>query len=218
MIKLQLNDKQNIFFCSDPHYNHKGIVKGTSNWDDVSVCRNFLTVEDHNNTLVNNINNTVGKNDTLFCLGDWNFGNYKEGENVNGTIEFRNKLLCQNIHLILGNHDTEIRKSDVLQSYFSSVQDYLELRVSIPSKEQGVKARKQMIVMCHYSLRSWNKMHRGSYMLYGHSHGSLQGEGKSMDVGFDCHNEFRPFSFNEIDNILKNKEIIETDHHKNTKK
>ena len=50
-------------------------------------------------------------------------------------------------------------------------------------------------------------------MLYGHSHGNLPGQGKSMDVGFDCHKDFRPFSFKEVDELLFNKDVVSFDHH-----
>jgi len=80
MMKLQLTDKQNIFFCSDPHYNHKSIVKGTTEWKASSMCRNFSTLEEHNERLISNINETVGLNDILFCNGDWNFGSYSNKE------------------------------------------------------------------------------------------------------------------------------------------
>jgi calcineurin-like phosphoesterase family protein len=117
-MKIQINNKQNIFFCSDPHYGHVGIVRGTSSWEGKKGTRDFKTVEEHDNTLVNNINKTVGENDILFCLGDWSFGNYKSSENVSNIRKFREKINCKNIHLILGNHDcfdkqcTEILTTD----------------------------------------------------------------------------------------------------------
>jgi len=61
--------------------------------------------------LVNNINKTVGENDILFCLGDWSFGNYKNGENISNIRKFRDQLICKNIHLILGNHDHHIERN-----------------------------------------------------------------------------------------------------------
>lgn len=232
MMKLQLTEKQNIWFCSDPHYDHGGLVRGTSSWEDTRLCRDFDTLRQHNDTLVSNINALVKEDDILFCLGDWSFGDYKTNANVDNVRHFRNRLNCNNIHLILGNHDQEIRKMPVLQSYFSSVQDYLELQVSIPTNEQGVKARKQLIVMSHYAMRVWNKSHHGSYMLHGHSHGTLDAmtpnianptwigdqyyikNYRTMDVGFDTHPEFRPYSFQEIQDIMQKRDVtLEIDHH-----
>ena len=46
-------------------------------------------------------------------------------------------------------------------------------------------------------------------MLFGHSHGNLKGiEGKTMDCGFDNNKEFRPYSYQEIKEIMSKKEII----------
>jgi len=215
-MKIQINNKQNVFFCSDPHYGHSGIVRGTSSWENKRGTRDFNTVEEHDKVLIDNINKTVGEDDILFCLGDWSFGNYKNGENISNIRKFREQLKCKNIHLILGNHCQEIRKNkDNSRELFSSVNDYLEILVIEQPIEQGEKPNKQEIVLSHYSFRTWNKSSKGSYMLFGHSHGSL-GEvgGKTMDVGFDTHFEFRPYSFAEIKEKLKDKEYISIDHHK----
>lgn len=233
MLKLQITPKQNIFFCSDPHYGQVGIVRGTSSWEGKRGCRDFETVEEHNQKLVDNINNTVGKDDILFCLGDWSFGNYKDGENVSNIQKFREQLQVKEIHLVYGNHDTEIRSSKELQSLFTSVQDYLELQISEFSTIQGIKAFKQHICMSHYAMRVWNKSFHGSWMLYGHSHGSLDeftpitanpqwiGDQyyiksyRTMDVGFDCHKGFKPYSYAEIKEIMSQRDVtLEVDHHK----
>lgn len=214
-MKLQINNKQNIFFCSDPHYGHSGIVRGTSSWDDKSSCRPFETLEEHNKTLVDNINKVVGENDILFCLGDWSFGSYKTGENVSNIKKFRDQLNTKSVHLIFGNHDSEItaNKQNSLDLFLSTAH-YREITIIEQIKEQGEKAKKQQIILSHYSHRVWNNMRKGSIMLFGHSHGSLKEvEGKTMDVGFDTHPEFRPYSFQEIKDIMSEKEYVKLDHH-----
>jgi calcineurin-like phosphoesterase family protein len=55
-----------------------------------------------NATLVDNINNKVGENDILIHLGDWSFGGFDK------IVEFRERIKCKNIHLVLGNHDHHI--------------------------------------------------------------------------------------------------------------
>ena len=68
--------------------------------------------------------------------------------------------------------------------------------------------------LSHYSHRVWPGSHKGSIHLFGHSHGSLVGDfGKSMDVGIDCHPEFRPYHLNEILQIMSKKTIESVDHH-----
>lgn len=214
-MKLQINNKQNIFFCSDPHYGHSGIVRGTSQWEGQRGCRDFETIEEHDNTLVNNINSVVGADDVLFCLGDWSFGSYKNGENISNIRKFREQINCRNIHLVFGNHCQEIRKNkDNSRGLFSSTNDYLEIMVIEQSLEQNIKPKKQLIILSHYSFRVWNKMHHGSWMLFGHSHGNLKSIlGKSMDVGFDTHSDFKPYSYQEVKKLMEDKEIVKLDHH-----
>jgi calcineurin-like phosphoesterase family protein len=45
--------------------------------------------------------------------------------------------------------------------------------------------------------RTWNHIWRGDIHLYGHSHGSLPGTARSLDVGVDCW-EHRPVRLSEI--------------------
>ncbi len=122
-IKLQPNQK--LFFTSDTHYNHKNICRGVTSWTHAdSHTRDFPTLSKMNDTIVNNINNTVGQDDILVHLGDWSFGGF---EFIN---EFRNRLICQNIYLILGNHDHHIeRDKQNIQSLFVKTSHYEILRV-----------------------------------------------------------------------------------------
>lgn len=77
----------------------------------------------------------------------------------------------------------------------------------------------QKVVLSHYGSRVWNKSHRGSWLLYGHSHGSLPPLGKSVDVGVDSpwvtgKPEYRPFNYEEI-KVFMDKQTPEfLDHHK----
>lgn len=212
-------DQQNVFFCSDPHYHHQGLIKGTSKWLNKDNCRDFDYLKDHDDLLVDNINKKVGTNDVLFCLGDWSFGAYN-GDNVGKILEFRYRIKCLNVHLILGNHDQEIRDNiNNVQQNFSSVSNYREIYVIEPSKEQGVKAFKQFVVMMHYPIRSWNKMRQGSWMLHGHCHNQLPDLKindklvKTMDVGFDTNKNFEPYSYQEIKGIMEKRYILTEDHH-----
>ena len=51
-------------------------------------------------------------------------------------------------------------------------------------------------------------------MLFGHCHSNYKDvKGKSMDVGIDCHPEFKPFSYWEIKELLDKKEQVVVDHH-----
>ena len=215
-MKIQINNTQNIYFSSDFHYHHSGIVKGSSSWDNLDNCRPFETLEEHDKVLIDNINQTVGKNDILFSLGDWSFGNYKNNENITNIKKFREQIKCETIHHILGNHCQEIRKNKgSSRDLFTSISDYLEITVVEHPLEQNEKPLKQEIILSHYSFRTWNKSSHGSWMLYGHSHGNLPDiGGKTMDVGVDTHTEFKPYSYQEIKEIMSKRELKKgEDHH-----
>jgi len=67
--------------------------------------------------------------------------------------------------------------------------------------------QKQFIVLCHYPIGRWNKIHRGAWNLFGHCHGTYKNAGgKQLDVGFD--NFPMPQSFGQIQRILNKKETI----------
>ena len=98
-MKIKLTKNQNIYFTSDSQYSHSNICKSTTEWTDISRCRNFNSISEMNDHIVDNINSIVGEDDILFHLGDWSFGGFDK------ISEFRNKLVCKNIHIITGNHD-----------------------------------------------------------------------------------------------------------------
>jgi calcineurin-like phosphoesterase family protein len=109
----------NIWICSDPHYNHKNICRGTTNWRTtdneipVEQTRDFPTIERMNESILNGINWNVGQDDVLICLGDWSFGGFEFIQ------QFRDRIVCKNVHLVLGNHDHHIeRNRDNIQSIF----------------------------------------------------------------------------------------------------
>jgi calcineurin-like phosphoesterase family protein len=216
-----------IWFTSDTHYNHRNICRGISKWEDTSRCRDFNSLEEMNDTIVNNINRVVKEDDTLFHLGDWSF------HGTDKIYEFRKKIVCKNVHLIYGNHDTAIHQDSAIQQIFSSVAFYREISIN-----------GQNVMLMHYPLRTWNKWHHDSWMLYGHCHGNLQHQipsrmlkqlieeerwddiealaegkdvdglcpnGKSLDVGIDTHPEFRPYSITELHEIMSKKSCFEAE-------
>jgi len=67
--------------------------------------------------------------------------------------------------------------------------------------------------LSHYSHQVWPASHKGVIHLFGHSHGSLRGIGRSMDVGVDTHKEFRPYHINEIFKIMDKIPVKFIDHH-----
>lgn len=155
-MKIILTGKQKFFFFSDPHFGHSNICRGTSNWDITKTrTRDFQTLEEMNEKILSNINDVVGLDDILFCLGDFSFGQI---ENVE---YFRNRIQCKNLHLIFGNHDHFIKRNkENTQRHFSSVNDYLELQINNP---EGNETKKYKFVLFHFPIASWDGMKRGCY-------------------------------------------------------
>ena len=190
----------NIWFTSDTHYAHTNICRGVTRWgsyDDEGVfhpaiesTRDYASLEIMNDLLVSGINDNVGENDWLIHIGDWSFGGIEKIQ------EFRDKINCKNIVLIIGNHDHHIeRNTGNTRRFFSRVAHYEELKV------KGVGN----FVLCHYPIISWNGMYKGSYMIHGHQHLNNDrkiGEGRRMDVGVDGSPDFRPYHIEEVIELL----------------
>jgi calcineurin-like phosphoesterase family protein len=155
-----------------------------------------------NSVIVDNINKKVGPDDTLIHLGDVAFGG------VEKIGQFLDRLVCKNVHLVLGNHDQNIKKNrENNNDKFLSIQNYLEVNIG------GVD-----FVLSHYPLSSWNQLNKGSIHLHGHVHlprNKRFGKGKKMDVGMDGNNLY-PYSISEIVHMM-DKRCVESetngDHH-----
>lgn len=172
------------WFTSDTHFGHKNIIKYSN--------RPFETKEEMDFKMIENWNKRVGRADTVYHLGDFCFANEQEGQSILDRLNGKK-------HLIIGNHD----KAGTRLKGWESISHYKE--VSIDG---------QFIILCHYAMRVWNKSHHGSWMLYGHSHGSLPDDPNalSFDVGVDCHN-YQPINMDEIRRIMKKKTWKPIDHH-----
>ena len=177
-----------IHFTSDTHFNHENVIKYSQ--------RPFSSLGEMTQALIDRWNSVVKRGDVVYHLGDFALSWGKKHYSVIDLILSR---LNGSKFLICGNHDRdEVKKNP----RWSKVCDYHELTVS-----------SQKIVLCHYSMRTWNKMHYGSWMLHGHSHGNLPDNGgKTMDVGVDVH-DFTPVSFDFVGDYMSCREIFTEDHH-----
>lgn len=211
-MKIVLNQGQNLYFTSDTHYNHSNICRSTTRWDrSLNKTRDFRSLNHMNDTLVNNINELVGQDDILIHLGDWSFGGFERIE------EFRNRIVCRNIHLVLGNHDQHIRNNKGnIQTLFLSALDYMNLDLRI---NRSGNIEKYNLILMHYPISSWYGLSKGNIHLHGHVHLPPQqriAEGRAMDVGADGNNYY-PISINEIIDIMDNRPIkrlsLPIDHH-----
>lgn len=174
-----------IWFTADTHFGHTGIIQH---------CRRpFAGARDMDEVLIGNINDRVGVRDTLYHLGDFSLGGA-------GPAEYRRRIRCRNVILILGNHDPQNAAGYPRPSFaalFREVHLLFRLRVR-------VRGATQQIVLCHYAMRVWDRSHRGAWHLYGHSHGTLPGEpgSLSLDVGVDA-TGYAPVPLHEVAERLK---------------
>lgn len=181
------------FFVSDTHWHHQNIIKYSH--------RPFVSVEEMNESLVDNWNKIVKKGDDVYHLGDVSFGNYEKTAAIL-------KRLNGNIHIIWGNHDKTLQANIpalIADTPVKTVQHYREIKIN-----------GQMIVLFHFGQRVWNRAHHGAIHLYGHSHGSLPPHGKSVDVGVDCKEitpDYRPIEVTEVLEYMKTRTFEAVDHH-----
>ena len=211
MWNIKLKQGQKLFFTSDTHYHHKNICRGVTSWTDgLDATRPFDTLEEMDNLIVNNINEIVGQDDILVHLGDWSFGGFDY------VTEFRNRINCDNIYLILGNHDHHIeRNRQNVQTLFNKTSHYEVLFVT---DEDGDDLNYEF-VLSHFPIVSWHDMNKGRFHVFGHVHLPRNKKvmpGRSMDVGMDGNNLI-PYELKEVVAILENRPIkttmIESDHH-----
>jgi len=192
-------DMNNIFFTADTHFSHPDIIRycnrpfikegdlDKSQWVSKAIALERAQWMDE--TIITNWNNKVKMCDTVYHLGDFCFMNKRED-----ILKLSRERLNGHIILIEGNHDGNIGSPGNFG--FSSKHQRLEVKI------EGCH-----ITLSHYAMRTWPKSHYDSWCLYGHSHGCLPGEGKSMDVGVDA-NGFAPLSFEEVKAIMEKLSLI----------
>ncbi len=186
-----------IFVTSDSHFNHVNMCgPKISKWD--SGYRNFDSLVEMNDTIINNINSVVDANDILYHLGDFAFGNKKE------IPIHRARINCKTIHFLYGNHDAAIQRTyPYYQELFASVGYYTELRVA-----------KTLVTMFHYPIGSWNEIGSGAIQLHGHCHDSYSRTiGRQMDVGVDSH-DMKPLLLDEVVEDMLQIKPVTVDHHR----
>jgi calcineurin-like phosphoesterase family protein len=177
-----------IYFTSDTHFGHFNIIR---------ICnRPFQDLASHDETIIEKWNNKVAPTDIVYHLGDFAYRCSSEY-----CAQILRRLNGQ-IILIPGNHEKVL---------FETYKRYSEFKNKIiicgginytnNSVVYEIEIEKRKIILCHYGMRTWNGSFRGSWHLYGHSHGNLPPLFKSMDIGVDCTN-FEPLSFNEVKEIM----------------
>lgn len=184
-----------IYFTSDLHFGHGNVIRYSN--------RPYANADEMDEALVANWNSVVGKEDSVYLLGDVTFRNKTK------TLVLLYRLNGK-IFLIRGNHDNDVLKAECAQR-FEWIKDLYLLKVP----DEDAPRKFQPIVLCHYPLRTWNLMGHGAFMLHGHCHGTLTPDPNSriMDVGVDC-TDYKPISYDDVKKFMAKKRFIPVDHHK----
>ena len=156
------------FFTADNHFGHNGVI---------SMCgRPFSSVAEMDNAMVDNWNAVVRMEDVVWHVGD--FAHRMEQSAMKRVFQSLNGEK----HLIAGNHDD----ANTCALGWKSI-----------SRVAEINADGQRVVLSHYAMRTWPSQRKGSWQLFGHSHGRLPGNSQSTDVGVDCWN-FMPVTVAQI--------------------
>lgn len=177
-----------VWFTSDTHYCHAGIVKFAS--------RPFADVGEMDEAMVHNWNAVVRPGDLVYHLGDFAFC---PGDRA---AKIASRLTGQK-YLVFGNHDKRLRKHRPFVDQWLWTRDLSEIDVD-----------GQKIVLCHYAMKVWNRSHHGAWQLYGHSHGTMRDDPHALqlDVGVDCW-DYMPVAFETIRAHMSKKTFKPVDQH-----
>ena len=168
----------NTFFISDTHFHHANII---------NYCkRPFKSTLEMNRIIIDNWNRTVGKDDTVFHIGDFGFGSR---EMLSDIV----RLLNGKKILIIGNHDIQKVNANIKLG-FSDVY-------------------KKELILDNYILTHFPLEHVPSdYInIHGHIHNTYFKQYDTdfhINVSADLIN-FTPVNLNNIQNIKNNYKYLE---------
>ena len=150
---------------SDLHFGHANIKKFCP-----ETRGRFRDVEHMRETMIEEWNQLVGQDDTVYILGDVAFLPAVE------AVAIMHRLHGRKI-LIEGNHDRKLLNDPAFRACFDQVHNYLRLT------HNG-----QLVILFHYPIAEFDQMHRGAVHLHGHLHGNTSGleHYRVRDMGFDA--------------------------------
>lgn len=160
-----------IYFISDTHFYHSNIIKYCN--------RPFMDVNEMNETIINNWNSIVTKDDTIYHLGDFCLSSDDEIKNVFNRLN-GNKIL------IRGNHDRK------------PVKFYEEISFKVLT-HAPIILDEYKVMLSHVPLPD-TKIKSGYINLHGHIHNKIIGDDKHINLSVDAIN-YKPISIEEINKM-----------------
>jgi len=159
------------FVVADPHFNHANILRYAN--------RPFSSIEEHNETLIDNWNSIVPKNGTVRILGDFAWSDHNH---------FLQRLNGRKI-LVVGSHDR--MPQEVLRNFTEVHPGGAMLNIG-----------NHQFYCDHTCHRVWEKGHYGVGHLFAHSHARLETYNMSGDVGVDSDLMYKKYFPNPLENII----------------
>ena len=126
-----------IYYIADMHFGHTNVLRFDN--------RPFSDTAQMDDTLLQNWNERVTADDTVYVLGD---AFWKNEENSIRIIQ----QLNGHKHLIQGNHD---RVKGKLRPYWESIEQYAE-----------VNDENRLVILSHYPILFYKNQHYGAVMLW----------------------------------------------------
>ena len=179
-----------IYFTSDTHFGHDNVIR---------YCdRPYKTLSEMDEALVENWNQALRPDDTIYHLGDFTLGKREQAEAYFARLNGR-------IKVVPGGHDKRWLAKGEYHSKSNYPVEILPPLVTIKLTLSGISTP-QIFVLSHYAMRVWDRSHYGSWHLYGHSHCNLPPLPGSLDVGIDCWGYFPVFLREVMKELQKGKE------------
>lgn len=161
--------RKSVYLIGDTHFDHANIIR---------YChRPFRSVQEMNETLVRNWNNTVGARDTVYFLGDWAFGRGSR------PAKYWIRQLKGHCFSIRGSHDRAAGAAKFSNGKVLHYSGHTFLLIHNP----------------HERPRSWH-----DWIIHGHKHNNsmknypfINGKRKTINVGVELIN-YRPVSIDYL--------------------
>jgi calcineurin-like phosphoesterase family protein len=170
------------FITSDEHYGHENINQFCN--------RPFKSAEEGMETMVERHNKKVPNKMSYLTIhaGDmfWHTMTVEQAITLLSRLNGRHAFLY-------GNHDELMERHASLRAGFEWVRGKNKENTS-----HTVYFNKHALVISHFAQRVWEKSHKGSWHVYGHSHQELPPLGRSFDIGVEGH-DYEPWSLEEIE-------------------
>ena len=183
-----------IYLTSDQHWSHRNILK---------YCpRPYSTVEEMEEKIIANHNAIVGKDDTVYNLGDFC---WKPADVPRIVSRLNGKQI-----LITGNHDSchpmhknaDKEKQKYLDAGFAEVHHQIELDEFVlnhfPYEQVDFEDNR---------FDSWRAKNQGKWLICGHVHQSFKIKNNMINVGVDVW-DYKPVSIEKVREAIEHHKIL----------